>query len=316
MDVNCGDCRYFRVTEQREYDRIGQCRLEKVIGIFRDEMKGCSSYTLPGDDRLPKASSSTSRGGSRSRPQSAPMERPEVLSTQLSQVLTALSASSLKGSMKALLSYMTPRPQSELGRVEDGIMRVVPADESLQAKEIPLDQLLHKLVMIRDNLRVLEQKLNSSNHLAASEKVDVHSWLTGAQEAILMLATGWKPGPTVSDEYQSPLRMLEELVREVESNHFVLSVPELGDRWRGGRVEYEGEFGAFNESVSVFYHRILKVREALFGLDAVLESHRNIPTDESEQMLVYLRRCYGTLKTFNYLFKEREDYFNSSGRSG
>ncbi len=316
MDMTCGECRYFRMTQQREYDRIGQCRLEKVIGVFRDANKACSSFTVPGDDRIPATASSRSRGSGRNRGPAVPMKRHEVLSTQLSQVLSELPASTLKGSLKSMLSTMVPRPVSDLGRVDAGVFRVAPADSELQPKEMSLDQLLHKLVMMRDNLRVLEQKINSSGHLSASQKVDVHRWLTGAQEALLMLASGWKPDPSVPEEYASTLRMLATLLREVESGSFALSTPELGDRWRGGRVTYEGEFGLVEESVSVFYHRLLKVREALFGLDALLESHRHIPSDESEQMLVYLRRCYGTLKTFNYLFKERSDYFHSSGRPG
>ena len=47
------------------------------------------------------------------------------------------------------------------------------------ARQIPLDQLLHKVVMIRDRLRVLEQKINANPKLTDAEKVDMQAYITG-----------------------------------------------------------------------------------------------------------------------------------------
>ncbi|MGE3308817.1 MAG: hypothetical protein AB7O66_02520 [Limisphaerales bacterium] len=53
-----------------------------------------------------------------------------------------------------------------------------PADPTLATKEMPLDAFFHKIVMMRNNLRTLEQKLNSSDRLTDTEKFDWQGYIT------------------------------------------------------------------------------------------------------------------------------------------
>jgi hypothetical protein len=53
-----------------------------------------------------------------------------------------------------------------------------PADTDLSPKEIPIDDLFHKVVMIRDRLRVLEQKINGHGSLDPREKVELQQYVT------------------------------------------------------------------------------------------------------------------------------------------
>lgn len=63
-------------------------------------------------------------------------------------------------------------------RWQNGTFVLQPGDSSLQAKEVPLETFFHKIVMIRNNLRVLEQKVNSSDKLAEAEKFDMQQYIT------------------------------------------------------------------------------------------------------------------------------------------
>ena len=56
-----------------------------------------------------------------------------------------------------------------------GTMLLQPFDKSLKPKEIPITEFFHKIVMLRDRLRVLEQNINSSKNLSDEEKVNMLS---------------------------------------------------------------------------------------------------------------------------------------------
>lgn len=58
-----------------------------------------------------------------------------------------------------------------------GKLIMEPGDTNLQGKELPIDTFFHKITMVRDRLRVMEQKINSSN-LEEQEKIDLQQYIT------------------------------------------------------------------------------------------------------------------------------------------
>ncbi|MBU6158891.1 MAG: hypothetical protein KGP35_07670 [Bacteroidetes bacterium] len=63
-------------------------------------------------------------------------------------------------------------------RWEKGTMILQPADKTLKPKELPIEDFFHKIVMLRDRLRVLEQNINSSKNLSDEEKVNIQQYIT------------------------------------------------------------------------------------------------------------------------------------------
>ncbi len=66
------------------------------------------------------------------------------------------------------------------GKWEGGTMILKPGSDDLQSKEIPIETFFHKIVMVRDRLRVLEQSINAHKVLSDEDKVNMQQYITRA----------------------------------------------------------------------------------------------------------------------------------------
>jgi len=83
-----------------------------------------------------------------------------------------------KSLVKILRSWSDITEVVELGdKWDEGLLILQPKDPNLKGKEIPIDTFFHKIVMVRDRLRVMEQRINASQ-ISDEEKVNLQQYIT------------------------------------------------------------------------------------------------------------------------------------------
>jgi hypothetical protein len=191
-DKACGNCLMWRPNTQDATGRwVGPCRLQPGRGDLPPTAAPCERFLARGS-KIPTA------------------PPPEVTRHRSKTIVgpTVRRAGSVIASGSSVVTSIvrTPRPDVEIGDIEGmtrnelieiirealgegdspplankwegGSVVLKPANPELQPREIPLDSLFHKVVMIRDRLRVLEAKINGNAKMTDAEKVELQSYVT------------------------------------------------------------------------------------------------------------------------------------------
>ncbi len=81
--------------------------------------------------------------------------------------------------MKILRAFSDITELVPLGeKWKNGVMILKPGDTSLKPKDIPIEMFFHKIVMLRDRLRVMEQRINAHKILTDEDKIDLQQYIT------------------------------------------------------------------------------------------------------------------------------------------
>lgn len=109
------------------------------------------------------------------------------------------------------------------------------------------------------------------------------------------------------------------VLREVLHEELGISNAPLGDRWRGGELVLKpGREGLQEKRVPLeaFFAKIVMVRDKLRVLEQRINAHEKLSNDEKVSLQQYVTGVYGSLTTFNVLFRDEDDRFVGSGGRG
>ncbi|HET9553661.1 MAG TPA: hypothetical protein VFP50_11900 [Anaeromyxobacteraceae bacterium] len=189
----CGSCRLWRPILEDERGPIGPCRLQVRTGDFPGTAPACERF-LARDAAIPAAPPPEPERRRRASLRPVVVHRPGEAVPVTTYV--PASARAAPAALPPLPEELTDMTREEFAQAirealreetaevrlankwEGGSVVLKPGDPGTQPKEIPLDALLHKVVMIRDRLRVLEAKINAHEKLTDAEKVDLQQYVT------------------------------------------------------------------------------------------------------------------------------------------
>lgn len=104
----------------------------------------------------------------------------------------------------------------------------------------------------------------------------------------------------------------KSLIRILKNFNAIKEIVPLGDKWKDGiMILKSGDTSIQPKEVPIdtFFHKIVMMRDRLRVLEQQINAHNKLTDEDKVNLQQYITRCYGSMTTFNILFKNRDDYF-------
>lgn len=177
LDGRCGTCAYFHSTrlDPAKGVTVGDCGAGQYPPV-RPETSSCPLYTKAGSLaarglKKPAARVATRRSGD-TQPE-APRRAPIDIEVDMDE-------DTFRKVLREVLTEELSLSEAPIAdRFRGGELILKPGREGTQERRVPLDNFFKKIVMLRDRLRVLEQKINTHPKLTDDERVGLQQYITG-----------------------------------------------------------------------------------------------------------------------------------------
>jgi hypothetical protein len=190
LEGRCGSCAAFtREQDHPQLGRVGECALEIYPPPIRVTAT-CTRYRPKGALAPPPRTRAAgeprrrgvgTRGGGAAAPatvaRAAVEPRPRLLPKEID---IDMDIDEFRKVLRDVIAEQLGIGEVELGRRwQGGEIILKPGDPGTQEKRVSLESFFHKIVMVRDKLRVLEAKINAHDGLSDEDKVQLQAYITG-----------------------------------------------------------------------------------------------------------------------------------------